>query len=166
MTVTPLLLAKNLLFTVLPGSVTVLFPYWILDSPPVWSPPEGVGSLFICLGFAIYFRCLWSFAARGGGTPAPIDAPKKLVVDGLYRYVRNPMYLGVFAVLLGETLLFRSLALGLYSLGCFVVWHLFVLLYEEPVLSRNFGTDYDRYRDQVSRWCPRLRPARLDETGR
>jgi protein-S-isoprenylcysteine O-methyltransferase Ste14 len=106
------------------------------------------------LGLAVYLRCLWEFAARGRGIPAPLDHPKKLVVTGLYRYVRNPMYLGVLLVLLGETLFLQSSGFLLYVIGWLIFVHLNVILYEEPNLTHKFGDSYKHYRSAVRRWLP------------
>jgi protein-S-isoprenylcysteine O-methyltransferase Ste14 len=95
------------------------------------------------------------FATFGRGTPAPIDAPKKLVVHGLYRYVRNPMYVGVFMVILGWALLFHSTMLAVYAVVVAVFFNAFIALYEEPHLAKTFGGEYDEYRARVPRWLPR-----------
>ncbi|HET9218713.1 MAG TPA: methyltransferase [Terriglobia bacterium] len=119
---------------VVPGTVTVLIPSWILgperQSPPQpWTLTSLVGLLFLSIGAAVYFRCLWEFAARGRGIPFPIDHPKQLVVSGLYRYVRNPMYVGVLTVLLGEVMIFRSLDLLIYTVSWFAFVHLNVVIW-------------------------------------
>jgi protein-S-isoprenylcysteine O-methyltransferase Ste14 len=101
--------------------------------------------------------CFWDFTFKGHGTPAPIDPPKELVASGLYRFVRNPIYVGVFLILLGHFLWlgFWSLLVygGLASLGT----HLFVTLYEEPTLRKRFGSSYEDYLSRVPRWIPRFR---------
>lgn len=167
--IAPWLLVKNIAFTILvPGTVTVVLPYWILTQIAVDAPRFGTleiaGILVVLIGLAVYFRCVWSFAASGGATPAPIDAPKRLVGEGLYRYVRNPMYLGVFAVLAGEAMLFRAGSIALYALGCWGFWHTFVIVYEEPTLERDLGDAYRRYCAQVPRWWPRRTPADFRST--
>lgn len=155
-----LLWLRAALFTVLvPGTVTTVLPWLVSDGAfPVGELRGGaarvVGALLLAIGAAIYFRCLWDFVTRGRGIPAPIDHPKRLVVRGLYRYVRNPMYLGVLLVLIGEAVLFRAPALLSYIAIWLLVVHLFVLLYEEPNLRRRFGADYLRYRARVRRWIP------------
>lgn len=116
-----------------------------------------VGLFAIALGWGTLLRCAWDFARFGRGTPAPIDPPRRLVVQGLYRFVRNPMYVGVVTILLGEAVLFRSLSLLLYGTAWWVVFHLFVLLYEESTLRRMFGAEYDAYCRTVPRWLPRWR---------
>jgi protein-S-isoprenylcysteine O-methyltransferase Ste14 len=89
------------------------------------------------------------------GTPAPIDAPKELVVKGPYRYVRNPMYVGVLLAILGEAVYYETLLLVVYAAAAFLVVHTFVTTYEEPTLQRLFGEAYGRYRRRVGRWVPR-----------
>ncbi len=152
---------QTTLFTIVaPGSVLVLIPSWILGGfpKPAPSPLTWLGILVISLGAAIYFRCAWEFAVRGLGTPAPIAPTKFLVTTALHRYVRNPMYIGVFSVLLGEALLFRAVVLLKYAALCFAAAYLFVIFYEEPTLQRQFGESYEEYRRSVPRWIPRLRP--------
>jgi protein-S-isoprenylcysteine O-methyltransferase Ste14 len=158
-----MLVLKTLVFTiVVPGTVAVLIPYQLLSSGSARLPLQiGIlrylGVIPILLGAAMYFRCAWDFTFTGKGTPAPIDPPKELVVQGLYRFVRNPMYVGVFLLLLGETLLFESRVLFEYAAVVFLLFHLFVVLYEEPILKRKFGESYQRYYDAVPRWLPRWR---------
>lgn len=155
-------LFKTLLFTVLvPGTVTILVPYYLLSSRA--SPPRlnlGVlryfGFLPLVAGGLVYLRCAWDFAIGGRGTPAPIDPPKELVVRGPYRYARNPMYLGVMIVILGEALLFEARILYEYALIVFIFFYLFVLVYEEPTLKRKFGESYESYCRSVPRWIPRM----------
>ncbi len=152
---------KTILFTILvPGSVLVLIPSWILGGfpRPQNSSLTWLGLLLIVIGAAIYFRCAWEFAVRGLGTPAPFAPTKFLVTTALHRYVRNPMYIGVFGVLLGEAALFRAPILLGYAAFCFTAAYLFVMFYEEPTLRRQFGESYEQYRRTVPRWIPRLRP--------
>jgi len=123
------------------------------------------GLPILALGTLIYFKCLWEFAARGRGIPAPLDHPKHLVVTGLYRYVRNPMYVGVFIVLIGEVLLFRSSGLFVFAAGWFVFVHLNVVFHEERVLRRKFGDSYARYFQAVHRWIPGRKYTAANETA-
>ena len=151
---------KALIFTVVvPGSVTLGIPY--LTLPPSTEFSLGgfrvVGVLPIALGAAIYFWCLWDFTFTGRGTPAPIDPPRVLVARGLYRIVRNPMYVGVGLVLLGEAMVFSSWALLRYALVFALGFHLFVVFYEEPALKKKFGAAYEGYCNAVPRWIPRFR---------
>jgi protein-S-isoprenylcysteine O-methyltransferase Ste14 len=154
---------KALLFTItVPGSALGLIP-GLLISDGRGRAPNGFGLLeilglaLIVAGAGLYASCLRQFVHVGRGTPAPIDAPRTMVAVGAYRYVRNPMYLGVVAALAGETLLFRSLTLAAYTILMGAAFHLFVILYEEPNLTARFGESYRRYRANVPRWIPRLR---------
>jgi protein-S-isoprenylcysteine O-methyltransferase Ste14 len=155
-------IAKTLLFTVLvPGTVTIYVPRRILfsragnDALPI-GPLRYLGAALLAAGAAVYLWCAWDFATTGRGTPAPIDPPRSLVERGLYRHVRNPMYLGILLLLGGEALLFRSRALLAYAGLVFLFFFLFVVAYEEPALRRKFGQDYERYCDKVPRWIPRF----------
>jgi protein-S-isoprenylcysteine O-methyltransferase Ste14 len=148
---------KTLVFTILvPGTVLGLVPRWLLGgfSGPESGPLTWLGILILVLGAGIYFRCAWEFAVRGLGTPAPIAPTKFLVTTALHRYVRNPMYIGVFGVLLGEMVTFRSVALLEYAAFFCVAVQLFVIFYEEPTLCRQFGESYEEYRRSVPRWIP------------
>ncbi len=156
-----LLFVEAILFTVLvPGSVTVWIP-WLLFGPAVVRLPETPGAIEIAaiipllLGIIIYLWCVFDFAKRGRGIPAPIDHPKHLVVTGLYRYVRNPMYIGVLLVLIGEAVMFRSGLFLLYASALFLAFNIAVIVYEEPVLRRKFGTSYEQYKSETGRWIPR-----------
>ena len=154
-----MVLIKTLIFTILfPGTITILIPYWILSTSSL--PPTGVlryfGLLPIALGISIYFWCAWDFAFAGRGTPAPIDPPKELVARGLYRYVRNPIYVGIVSILMGEALLFMSWRLFLYAVLAFSFYFLLVLVYEEPGLRAKFGESYRQYCERVPRWLPRF----------
>jgi protein-S-isoprenylcysteine O-methyltransferase Ste14 len=148
---------KTSVFTVLvPGTVTVVIPRQLLGVDAQAAIPLGlIGALPIALGAACYLWCAWDFASVGQGTPAPIDPPKVLVAKGLYRAVRNPMYVGVLLIVLGESLLFASATLLGYALLIWVIAHLFVVFYEEPILRRKFGASYETYRKTVPRWIPR-----------
>ena len=152
-------LIKTLIFmAIAPATLTIYLPYALL--PPGRAPLPGslryLGLLPILVGAVIECWCAWDFAVKGRGTPAPFDPPKELVARGLYQRVRNPMYVGVMLILLGEALLFASRFMLTYSLAVFVGFNLFVLLYEEPTLRRKFGESYERYCRAVPRWLPRL----------
>jgi protein-S-isoprenylcysteine O-methyltransferase Ste14 len=153
---------RTIIFTILvPGFWTVVMPYWLLPrgARPDLHGEGAAGWLFIAGGIALYFACaFWGFALRGKGTPAPIDPPKKLVVEGPYRIVRNPMYWSVALVMFGEGLVFHSLALAELTAAFFAAANLFVLFYEEPALRRKFGAEYEDYCRRVPRWLPRLKP--------
>jgi len=152
-----LLFLKNLVFTILvPGTVGVVVPWLIAGGArPATGAAALLSPLLLVLGGAVYAWCVWDFAAFGRGTPAPIDAPKKLVVRGLYRFSRNPMYVGVLLVILGWAARFGSAALLLYAACVATAFDLFVRLYEEPHLERVFGDEYTAYKAQVGRWLPR-----------
>lgn len=153
-------LLKTAIFSLLvPGSVAFTVPWLLVRGGPHRvhvELPWSLGVLPLAMGVAIYLRCAWDFAVTGLGTPAPIDPPKTLVVAGLYRWVRNPMYVGVLAAILGQTLLLRSLSLLEYAGWVFLGFFLFVVLYEEPSLARRFGESYAAYRRAVPRFVPRL----------
>jgi protein-S-isoprenylcysteine O-methyltransferase Ste14 len=156
-----LLFLKNLAFTVLvPGTVAILVPYRIVSRGGLARADVArlaIAAPLAAVGAAIYLWCLWDFAVTGRGTPAPIDPPKTLVVRGLYRYVRNPMYLGVLAIIAAWNLAFRTTVLLAYSLAVVVAFHLFVRLFEEPLLRHRFGATYESYLRTVPRWIPRGR---------
>jgi protein-S-isoprenylcysteine O-methyltransferase Ste14 len=127
---------------------------WGDITPSPWTIRHGAAAALLALGFAVYVRCAWDFAARGRGIPAPLDHAKQLVVTGLYRYIRNPMYVGVLLALLGEALFFGSVPFVEYTAIWFALVHLAVLFYEEPNLRRRFGSSYDDYAAAVGRWIP------------
>ena len=146
---------RNVLFTfVVPGAGAVLIPWWILERHPT-SATVWLAVVPIALGVALYVWCVWVFATVGRGTPGPWDAPRHLVAVGPYRWVRNPIYVGALAVILGEAWLFTSLPLLVYAGEAWVVCHLFVIGYEERALALRFGEDYADYRHAVPRWLPR-----------
>ena len=153
-------LLKTFVFTVLvPGTVAGYVPWRLRrDAAPVTGVEAWAAIAVIAIGIAIYlYTAFWGFALIGGGTPAPIAPTKVLVVKGLHRYVRNPMYIGVALVIAGQAWLFHSLRIAIY-LACFgLIVHLFVLFYEEPTLGKQFGEEYERYRASVPRWIPKLR---------
>lgn len=126
-----------------------------------WTNPVHLaGVVLTALGAILLAACIWEFARRGRGTLSPADPPTTLVVQGLYRYVRNPMYLSVTAIVLGEVLLTRSRGLLIYWAMWFATVNAFVMAYEEPTLRRQFGTTYDEYTRTVGRWLPGRRRRR------
>lgn len=159
------LFLKNLLFTVIvPGFVAGWVPLVFLrhraPAPDVLLPWHYLAMPFLLLGAIIYTACVWQFGSNGRGTPAPIDPPRKLVVRGCYRWVRNPMYLGVLLFVLGEAVFFRETVLFLYFVFLASGLQLFVVLFEEPGLRRRFGAIYQDYCNVTNRWLPsRPRPA-------
>ncbi|MEA2604806.1 MAG: hypothetical protein QOF89_5798 [Acidobacteriota bacterium] len=147
----------------LPATVTLVVPAFILSGrsadPVAWVPANplslaaGVG--VIGCGLALVFVTIRQFATVGHGTLAPWDPPKHLVVEGVYRHVRNPMISGVVLILIGEVLIFRSAGLFRWALGFLVVNLTYIPLLEEPVLERRFGDEYRQYKQHVPRWIPR-----------
>jgi protein-S-isoprenylcysteine O-methyltransferase Ste14 len=152
---------KTILFTIIaPGTVTVLVPYLLRASGfEILALPLGnwhaVGVMFILIGGAIYLWCAWDFTFKGKGTPNPDAPPTELVVSGLYKFVRNPMYVGVVSVVFGEAIWFESTTLLVYAVLLLLGFHLRVVQYEEPVLRQQFGEPYVRYCSSVPRWIPR-----------
>jgi protein-S-isoprenylcysteine O-methyltransferase Ste14 len=154
---------RALFFAILiPGTTVVLIPSLLLrreerTGPFTFQPLRLQGLVLLVGGAAALFWCIRDFAVSGRGTLAPVDPPRKLVRVGLYRHVRNPMYLAVLVTLFGEALFFGSRTLAIYAGVVWLVFHAFVRLYEEPRLRELFGADYDAYRALVPRWIPRLR---------
>ena len=151
----------SLLFLfVAPGVMAGLIPWlltgWATHDLPI--PLRLLGAATIAAGLALLLPAFIRFAVDGRGTPAPVAPTKRLVVTGAYRYVRNPMYLGVAALIVGQALLLGQAVLLAYAALFVLVVTAFVHGYEEPTLARTFGTQYATYRSAVPRWRPRLRP--------
>jgi protein-S-isoprenylcysteine O-methyltransferase Ste14 len=147
---------KTVIFTILvPGTVTVIIPRAVASDAQPPNLFSAIGFLPMALGVVVYLSCAWDFASAGQGTPAPIDPPRNLVDRGLYRFVRNPRYVGVLLILAGEGIAFRSLRILYYALFVWLFFHLFVVFYEEPALKRKFGASYEEYLSRVPRWVPR-----------
>jgi protein-S-isoprenylcysteine O-methyltransferase Ste14 len=149
----------------------ILVPYFLF----YWVPGKILGASLCCLipgvgllaipgllliipGLAVFVWSVMGLVIRGRGTPAPVVHPKKLVVTGLYRHVRNPMYLGFLAVIAGEAIMFRSWDLFSYLAAMFALSFFVILTLEEPLLKHKFGDAYEEYRGSVPRWIPRLKP--------
>jgi protein-S-isoprenylcysteine O-methyltransferase Ste14 len=152
---------RSIAWTVLsPGLVAGYLPWRFFGFAHVElslrNPVHLFGLLCIGLGTMFLVTCIWEFARRGRGTLSPVDPPRELVVRGLYRYVRNPMYLSVSLIVLGEFLLTWSRPLLVYWAVWFVAVNVVVIGYEEPALRRRFGEAYGHYAQQVGRWLPRL----------
>ena len=159
------IVGSTVFFFVAPCSVAGLVPYWISlwQLHPAFFGVEGVRIFGVALALGGLFLVLDSFARfalDGLGTPAPVAPPKNLVVTGLYRHVRNPMYVGVVSAIAGQALLLGNEALLVYGAVVWLAFHLFVLVYEEPTLKATYGDEYDRFRANVPRWLPRLWPWR------
>jgi protein-S-isoprenylcysteine O-methyltransferase Ste14 len=155
---------RSLLWTVLmPGLFAGYLPwrYFGLGQMrlDLREPLHLLGVVCITAGVVLLGSCIWEFARSGRGTLSPADPPRELVVRGLYRYVRNPMYLSVTLIILGELLLTRSRPLFWYWVVWFIAVNLFVIGHEEPYLRSRFGASYERYTTEVGRWLPRFRPA-------
>jgi protein-S-isoprenylcysteine O-methyltransferase Ste14 len=148
-----------------PGLLGVFIPWsmtgWHMNEPLLgFEPVRWLGGTLILVGAAVLLDSFARFAWQGRGTPAPIYPTATLVVSGAYRYVRNPMYLAVTALIAGQGLLIGCLSLLIYALAFGVVTHLFVLVYEEPTLRSAYGAQYEAYAAEVRRWLPRLTPWR------
>jgi protein-S-isoprenylcysteine O-methyltransferase Ste14 len=154
-------------FVLAPGTVAGLVP-WLLTGWRWRSTPDGwgalvgplrvLGLLMLVAGAGFLVTAFVRFAGEGRGTPAPVAPPSRLVIGGIYRYVRNPMYLAVLACILGQALLLVQPVLLLDALVSAAAMVAFTKLYEEPALHRRFGADYDRYRANVPGWWPRRHP--------
>jgi protein-S-isoprenylcysteine O-methyltransferase Ste14 len=145
-----------------PGTVAGLVPWWIsrweMQRPLLGvAALRMVGAALVALGAAALLDSFARFAVRGVGTPAPVLPPRHLVVTGLYRHVRNPMYVAVVSVILGQALLLGDSKVLAWGLLVWIAFHLFVVGYEEPTLRRTFGDGYEAFRANVPRWIPRLR---------
>jgi protein-S-isoprenylcysteine O-methyltransferase Ste14 len=151
-----MLFLKNIFFTLLvPGTIAVLFPLLILDGNIEFignTVPFSV--LLMLIGFYIYCWCVWDFYKYGKGTPFPYDAPKILVIRGLYSYSRNPMYMGVLLFIIGMAVISLSIFLLLYVFIVMFSFQLIIIFYEEPGLQKIFGHDYTNYCRLVGRWFP------------
>jgi protein-S-isoprenylcysteine O-methyltransferase Ste14 len=132
---------------------------WQVREPvPYWAPMRVLGAILLLAGLIVLVQAFVCFVVEGLGTPAPIATPERLVVGGLYRYVRNPMYVAVLAAIVGQALLLGRLGLLVYAAPLWLISAGFVRWYEEPTLTRRFGADYEAYRRAVPAWWPRLRP--------
>lgn len=147
-----------LFILILPGSIAGWLPWYISGGKRPW--PDSalglVGIFFAVLGWLVLLWCTRDFAVRGRGTPNPADPPRALVVDGLYRFVRNPMYVALVTSILGQAALYRSRSVLWYAAIVALAFHLRVVLYEEPKLTELFGDSYADYRRRVPRWIPRV----------
>ena len=160
-----MLALRSLLWTMLlPGLVAGYIPWRFYGLArvqlDVTDPLDLLGLLLLVAGAALLATCIWEFATRGRGTLSPVDPPKELVVQGLYRYVRNPMYVAVTALIAGQGLLFGSVTVLEYGAILWAGFFLFVVAYEEPALGEQFADEYKRYRANVRRWLPRITPWR------
>lgn len=157
------LVGSFIFFWIAPATVAGWIPYalsgWRIQ-PSLLGAPAGriVGGVIAAIGAAGLIECFGRFAIKGRGTPAPIAPPEALVVSGLYRHVRNPMYIAVLAVIVGQALLLGNVRLLEYAGLVWLLFHGFVRVYEEPTLRRQFGSSYEVYCTNVPRWFPRMSP--------
>jgi protein-S-isoprenylcysteine O-methyltransferase Ste14 len=156
-------IGTTVFFVFVPMTVAGWIPYaisgWAMHPPFLGTPLTRIaGGALVAAGAAALIECFVRFAVVGRGTPAPVAPPENLVVTGLYRFTRNPMYVAVLTTLLGQALLLADAALLEYAAIFSIVTHTFVVFYEEPTLRRQFDGSYDDYRAHVPRWFPRLHP--------
>jgi protein-S-isoprenylcysteine O-methyltransferase Ste14 len=157
-------IAGSAIFLVVaPGTVAVYVPWTLCRwhvAPPLlgFLPFRVIGIVLVAAGLPVLLDSFARFAIQGLGTPAPVAPPQHLVVSGLYRYVRNPMYVAVLSLIFGQGLLFGSVRVLEYGLIVWLAFHIFVLAYEEPTLRRKFGDEYNEFCANVRRWLPRLKP--------
>lgn len=154
-------LKTALAIVLVPGAACLLFPYFILKSSHIQLDrsiglPQVLGMVIAALGISMILWVGATFVRRGKGTPIPIEPPKRLVINGLYRYVRNPMYVGAVLIVIAEGIYFGSWLLLLYAAGLWAMLHLAMVIFEEPQLKRRFGKEYEQYMAVVPRWLPRL----------
>ena len=152
----------------IPATLIVLIPYlltgWQLRPPLLGiEATRSLGGALILLAAPLFFRFLSGFVREGRGTPAPIAPPEHLVVGGPFRWIRNPGYVAVVSLVVGQGLIFASGAVLAWAAVLAIGFHLFVVLYEEPTLRRQFGASYDVYRANVRRWWPRITPFRTHD---
>jgi protein-S-isoprenylcysteine O-methyltransferase Ste14 len=156
-------LGSGIFFLLAPGIVAGVVPWWITrwqmrGEANVWIPLRAIGIVLLVVSVPVLVRAFWQFAVEGLGTPAPVAPTKTLVVGGLYRYVRNPMYLAVLGAIVGQALLLGQPDLLVYTVVILTAFASFVRWYEEPTLARQFGAEYDAYRKAVPAWWPRRHP--------
>jgi protein-S-isoprenylcysteine O-methyltransferase Ste14 len=156
-------IGSALFFLAAPGVAAGLVPWlltgWEVEEPlSYWAPFRVIGGVLLVSGVWVLLHAFARFVVEGRGTPAPVAPTEHLVVGGLYRHVRNPMYLAVLAVIVGQALLLGQLELLAYAAVIGAAFAVFVHGYEQPALSRQFGAEYDAYRRAVPAWWPRLRP--------
>jgi protein-S-isoprenylcysteine O-methyltransferase Ste14 len=159
-----------LFFVVAPGVVAGVVPWWLTGwravEPPWPWPVRALGALLLLAGVSVLVRAFVSFVIEGAGTPAPVAPPVRLVVGGLYRYVRNPMYVALLAAILGQALLLGRPRLLAWGGAVLAAVYAFVRGYEEPTLRARHGAAYDAYRRAVPGWWPRLTPWSAEDGGR
>ncbi|WP_405534255.1 isoprenylcysteine carboxylmethyltransferase family protein [Streptomyces sp. NBC_00075] len=153
-------LGSSLFLALAPGTVAVLLPWWLTGwrAGDWWPPVRLMGLIPLAAGTAVLLSAFVRFVAEGLGTPAPVAPTEHLVVGGLYRYVRNPMYVAVVAAVAGQALLLARPILLTYGACAGLLMWAFARWYEEPALADRFGAEYERYRRSVPGWWPRPHP--------
>jgi protein-S-isoprenylcysteine O-methyltransferase Ste14 len=156
-------IGTTVFFVLAPGTVAGLVPWlltgWRVREPAAyWGPLRVAGALLLIAGLVFVIQAFVRFVEEGLGTPAPVAPPERLVVGGMYRYVRNPMYVSLLGMIVGQALLLWQFGLLLYAVVVWLVTAAFVRWYEEPTMVRKFGADYEVYRHAVPAWWPRVRP--------
>jgi protein-S-isoprenylcysteine O-methyltransferase Ste14 len=150
---------KHIFSFILPVTVLILVPLCIEPNIKVHQASIFLaGLLIIAVGLLILVATIISFIRIGKGTLAPWSPTRKLIIDGMYSYVRNPMILGVLIVLLGESVTLLSLNILIWALIFFIINNIWFIFYEEPELERKFGNEYREYKKKVPRWIPKLKP--------
>lgn len=160
------LFGSAMFFFLAPGTVAGFAPWVISD----WRLPAGgfgvlqwTGAALIAVSAIALIECFIRFVRDGEGTPAPVAKTKKLVVKGLYRHTRNPMYVAVAGLIFGQAILFQNTQVAWYGAAVWFAFHIFVVFFEERRLRREFGSEYEAYRKNVPRWLPRLTPWRPEK---
>src|SRR5437763_11957284 len=161
MTKTTAILVSAIFAIIAPGTVAGIVPWWIsrwkLQAPFLhFYGFRVIGVVLIVAGLPVLLDSFAGFALQGLGTPAPILPTRHLVVTGLYRYVRNPMYVAVVGLIAGQALLLGNRTLLFYGMVVWMAFQIFVLLYEEPVLRKTYTAEYELFCRNVPRWIPRL----------
>jgi protein-S-isoprenylcysteine O-methyltransferase Ste14 len=146
-----------------------IVPWWLTgwqarEPAPYWAPLRILGAVLVVLGAVVLVQAFVRFVMEGAGTPAPVAPTERLVVGGLYRYVRNPIYLAGLAVIVGQGLLLSRAVLFIYAAAVALVFVGLVYGYEEPALRRRYGEEYEAYRQAVPAWWPRI-PSRLGKSA-
>jgi protein-S-isoprenylcysteine O-methyltransferase Ste14 len=155
-------IGSALFFLLAPGATAGLVPWWLTgwEVNDYWVPARLAGALLLAVGTIVLVSAFVRFVVEGVGTPAPVAPTEQLVVGGLYRYVRNPMYVAVAATIVGQALLLGQPILLAWAALFLAVTATFVRLYEEPALRQRYGAQYDAYREAVPGWWPRVRARR------
>lgn len=162
------MIGSAIFFAVAPGIVAGVLPWWLTGwrMSPAWAPLRAAGVLLTAAGAVFLLHAFARFVTEGLGTPAPVAPTEHLVTGGVYRYVRNPMYLAVLAAIVGQSLLFGQPVLLAYAAVVAIAVASFVLGYEEPTLRQRYGVEYEAYCRAVPGWLPRLTPWAGDESKR